>query len=361
VAFAAVTEPDPGRLLVVVRPNSRQGLCRFGTPASARKGIGMIGAASVVGIDVCKESLDVAFGSDAHVRRFPNQPKGHRALARALAKESVSRIVLEATGGYERRLLRHLADKQLPAIRVNPRQVRDFARATGILAKTDAIDAKVLARFAAAVEPKHRPLPSLEQERLADLQSRRAQLVAHRTAEMNRLELTTDKLITRTIKAVIKTIEEQIKTIEAESAEVIAAHRQLERVYTILTSVPGVGPVTASVLMGSMPELGTLSRQAVAALAGLAPFNRDSGSQRGQRHIRGGRADVRTALYMATLTAVRCNEVIADDFERLTKAGKSHKVVMTACMRKLLTILNALVRDDMLWGQKKSSKNPQSR
>jgi transposase len=344
----------------VVRPNSRQGLCRSGKPESARKGIGMVDVSSVAGIDVSKAFLDVAFGMDTPVQKFPNEPKGHRALARALAKRKVTRIVMEATGGREHRVLRHLTDERLPAIRVNPRQVRDFARATGILAKTDAIDARVLVRFAAAVEPEHRPLPSLEQEKLARLYTRRAQLVALRTAEMNRLEQATEALITRTIKAVIKTLEQQIALVEAESAEVIAAHRQLERVYAILTSVPGVGPVTASVLMGSMPELGTLSRQEVAALAGLAPFNPDSGTQRGQRHIRGGRANVRTALYMATLTAARCNPVITEDFERLTKAGKMHKVAMTACMRKLLTILNALVRDDMLWGQKKASKSPQS-
>jgi transposase len=320
----------------------------------------MIDVASVVGIDVSKASLDVAFGMESAVQQFPNEPKGHRALARALVKRKASRIIMEATGGYEHRVLRHLADQRLPAIRVNPRQVRDFARATGILAKTDAIDARVLVRFGAAVEPEHRPLPSLEQERLAGLQARRAQLVSARTAQTNRLEQATDAVIKRTIKAVIKTLEQQIELVEAESAEVIAAHRHLERVYIVLTSVPGVGPVTASVLMGSMPELGTLSRQAVAALAGLAPYNQDSGTQRGQRHIRGGRAEVRTALYMATLTALRCNPVIAEDFERLTKAGKTHKVAMTACMRKLLTILNALVRDDMLWGQKNSSKSPQS-
>ena len=320
----------------------------------------MIDVASVVGIDVSKASLDVAFGMDSPVRQFTNDPKGHRALARTLAKRKSSRIVMEATGGYEHRVLRHLTDQRLPAIRVNPRQVRDFARATGILAKTDAIDARALVRFAAAVEPQHRPLPSLEQEKLANLQARRVQLLGLRTAELNRLEHATDAVITRTIKAVIKTLEQQIALIEAESAEVIAAHQQLERVYTILTSVPGVGPVTASVLMGSMPELGTLSRQAVAALAGLAPFNQDSGAQRGQRHIRGGRPQIRTALYMATLTAARCNPVIIEDFERLTKAGKTHKVAMTACMRKLLTILNALVRDDMLWGQKNSSRSSQS-
>lgn len=316
----------------------------------------MIDHSSVVGIDVSKASLDVAFGLETPVQRFPNEPKGHRAIVRALAKHPAARVIIEATGGYERSIVRHLHDRALPAVRVNPRQVRDFARATGILAKTDAIDARVLVRFGAAVQPVHRPLPAPECERLADLQARRTQLVATRTAELNRLEQTTDRLITRTIKAVITVLDKQIKLIEAESAEVIAEHARLERIHAILTSVPGVGPITAAVMLGSMPELGTLSRQAAAALAGLAPFNRDSGSQRGQRHIRGGRAEVRTALYMATLTALRCNPVIAEDFERLTAAGKPHKVAMAACMRKLLTILNALVRDDMLWGQKASKK-----
>lgn len=322
----------------------------------------MIDVASVVGIDVSKATLDVAFGVDTPVKQYPNQAKGHRALAKALAKRRVSRIVMESTGGYEHRVLRHLTDQRLPAIRVNPRQVRDFARATGILAKTDAIDARVLVRFGAAVEPPHRPLPTPEQEELARLQARRVQLVSARTAERNRLGQATDALITRTIKAVIKTLEEQIAQIEAESAEVIAAHQRLQRVHDILMSVPGVGPVTTAVLLGSMPELGTLSRQAVAALAGLAPFNRDSGTQRGQRHIRGGRSQVRAVLYMATLAAVRdhTNPVIAEDFERFTKAGKTHQVAMTACMRKLLTILNALVRDDVLWGEKKNLKSPPS-
>ena len=318
----------------------------------------MIAHPLVVGIDVSKASLDVAFGLDAPVRSFPNHPKGHRALARVLTKHAPARIIMESTGGYEHPVLRHLTDHHLPALRVNPRQVRDFAKASGILAKTDAIDAKVLVRFAAAVQPVHRPLPTPAQERLARLQTRRVQLVALRTAEINRLEQTPDAIIRRTIRAVLKTLEQQIAIIEAESAEVIASHRQLERVYTILTSVPGVGPVTAAVLMGHMPELGTLSRQSAAALAGLAPFNQDSGTHRGQRHIRGGRAPVRTALYMATLTAARCNPVIAEDFKRLTASGKTHKVAMTACMRKLLTILNALVRDDLMWGEKNTSKSP---
>lgn len=321
-------------------------------------GFNMIDSSAVVGIDVSKASLDVAFGLDSPVEQFANEPAGHRRLIKRLGKQPCRRIVLEATGGYEHAVLRRMTAQALPAIRVNPRQVRDFARATGILAKTDAIDARVLVRFAAAVEPPHRPLAEPHQERLALLQSRRTQIIGLRTAELNRLEQTTDKLITRTIKAVIRTLEQQIELIEAESAQVIAAHKELERTYAILTSVPGVGPVTAAVLMGHMPELGTLSRQTVAALAGLAPFNKDSGTQRGQRHIRGGRAPVRTALYMASLSAVRFNPVIAEDFKRLCDAGKPHKVAMAACMRKLLTILNALVRDDMLWGEKKATHSP---
>lgn len=315
----------------------------------------MIDISSVVGIDVSKASLDVAFGIDEPVRSFANQPAGHRALARALAKRAPSRIVMEATGGYESAVLRLLTTEQLPAIRVNARQVRDFARATGVLAKTDALDARVLARFAAAVEPQHRPLPSPEQERICSLQTRRAQVVGLRTAEENRLQQASDPFIKRTITRVIKTLDQQIAAIEEESSKVIAEHAALERTFTILRSVPGVGPVTAGVLIGQMPELGSLSRQAVAALAGLAPFNHDSGTHRGERHIRGGRAGVRSVLYMATLTAVRCNPIIRAAFQRLTEEGKPHKVAMTACMRKLLTILNALVRDDMLWGEKKSA------
>jgi transposase len=335
------------------RPDSRQGLYAFTANARiARQDNDMIDASAVIGIDVSSTSLDVALGLDGPVRTFSNDLKGHRELARVLKQHKPQRIVLEATGGYERPVLRHLVDRKFPAIRVNPRQVRDFARATGILAKTDAIDARVLARFGVAVEPVHRPLPDRNEERLATLQTRRCQLIGLRTAEKNRIQQTTDPLVKRTITAVMATIDEQIAKLEAESSELIREHQRMQRVFTILTSVPGVGPVTASVLIGQMPELGKLSRQEVAALAGLAPYNADSGSHRGERHIRGGRSGVRTALYMATLTGLRCNDVLARDFDRLTTAGKVHKVAMTACMRKLLTILNALVRDDVLWGEK---------
>lgn len=321
----------------------------------------MLDPSQVVGIDVSKAALDVAFGLDEPVRQFPNTPRGHRALAGALRRRRPTRIVMEATGGYELPVLRHLDGRELPAVRVNPRQVRDFARSTGQLAKTDEIDARVLVRFGSAIDPVRRPLPAPEQERISRLSTRRGQLVELRTMERNRLEHdSSDRLITRTIEAVIETLNEQIQAIEAESADVIAQHAKLERTYAILTSVPGVGPATAAVLIGAMPELGTLSRQEAAALAGLAPFNHDSGTMRGQRHIRGGRLQVRNALYMATFVGLKHNPVIMEDFARLTAAGKPHKVAMTACMRKLLTILNALVRDDCTWGVKAHPRNPPS-
>jgi transposase len=317
---------------------------------------------SVVGIDVSKASLDVAFGIDTPVQQFPNNDQGHRSLAKALKKRSPSRVILEATGGYERRVLRHLVDQKFNAIRINPRQSRDFARASGILAKSDAIDARVLVRFGAVMQPPTRSLPSPEQERLARLEKCRAQLVAARTVQKNYLDQETDEFVRETITNMIDHLKEAIDRLEAESAEVIAQHKQLERTYQILTSVPGVGPVTAAVLLGQMPELGTLSRQAAAALAGLAPFNHDSGMQRGQRHIRGGRAAVRTALYMAAFNGVHkgTNTVLLEDFDRMIKGGKPYKVAMTACMRKLLTILNALVREDLCWDEKNPVKSTQS-
>jgi len=315
----------------------------------------MIDSSCIVGVDVSKAALDVAFWLDEPVRHF-DKPAGHRNLACMLANRSPTRIILEATGGYEHRLLRYLDDKSLPAIRVNPRQVRDFARATGELAKTDVIDARVLVQFGAAVEPEHRPLPTLQQERLSLLHTRRIQLVKLRNAENNRLENLHDAVVVRTIRAMARTIDKQIELIEAESAEVIAQHRELERMFAILTSVPGVGPVTAGVLIGSLPELGRLSRKAVASLSGLAPFNHDSGSRRGKRHIRGGRSEIRMVLYMAVLTGLRWNPVISEYYERLSGSGKPYKVAMAACMRKLLVILNALVRDDLLWGEKKHNK-----
>jgi transposase len=320
----------------------------------------MIDPAQVVGIDVAKDTLDVAFGLDGPVTQFRNQPAGHRALARALQRRRPARILLEATGGYERRVLRHLTGAQLPALRVNPARVRAFARATGVLAKTDALDARALVRFGAAVEPPERPLPTPEEEHLTELQRYRQHLIVQRTRLRNRGHQVESPLIRRMMRGMIAALEKQIAQLEAESKAVIDAHQKLERTYEILTSVPGVGPVTAAVLLGQMPELGALSRQEAAALTGLAPINHDSGTMRGQRHIRGGRAEVRTALYMAALSAARCNPVIKEDFTRYLENGKPPKVALTACMRKLLTILNALVRDNVRWGEKSTPPRPQT-
>lgn len=318
----------------------------------------MMDLSVVVGIDVAKDTLDVACGGDDSVRQFLNSPAGHRKLARFLTARAPQRIVMEATGGYERALLRHLVDAQLPAVRVNPRQVRDFARATGQLAKTDTLDARVLVRFGAKLEPVHRPLPAPAQERLAELLTRRRQLIDLRTAEENRRQQTTDAVIARTIRAMLTTIERQLKLLEDDAAALIAQHERLARVQTILLSVPGIGAVTAAILLGHLPELGTLSRQEAAALAGLAPFNHDSGAMRGQRHIRGGRPEVRAALYMAALSAIRHNPMIADDYTRFTQNGKPPKLAITACMRKLLTLLNALVRDNIEWSDKSNPPTP---
>lgn len=314
----------------------------------------------VVGVDVSKATLDVAVGAEARVVSFANTPAGHRRLGKYLAPLNPARVVLEATGGYERRVLRHLGDLRLRAVRVNPRQVRDFARAAGILAKTDAIDARVLARFGQKMEPPCRPLPGPEQELLKELVQRRRQLVAMRTQEKNRAEKSPCAKVVRSLRTMTSAIDKQIDELEAEIADVIAHHAALARKLEVLSSIPGIGTTTAAAILGGLPEIGELSRQAVASLAGLAPFNNDSGSHRGERTIRGGRPQVRTALYMATLSAVRHNPTIRESYERLTGNGKPPKVALVACMRKLLTIANALVREDKLWadrGLKKADDN----
>lgn len=299
-----------------------------------------------VGIDVSKAFLDLADGPRAAVERFDNTAPGRRRLRRRVAALAPVKILLEATGGYENPLLAELAAHGLPVVRVNPRPVRDFARAAGILAKTDAIDARVLSRYAQTFDPPLRRPPDPEVARLERLTTRRRQLVDARVRENNRLAGETCAPVVASIKAMTRAIEQSIETLEAEIADLLARHRALERKAALLRSVPGVGLLTAATLIAELPELGTLSRQAVAALAGLAPFNRDSGTLRGKRSIRGGRAEVRAALYMATLAAVRYNPMLREDYQRFIAAGKPPKVALTACMRKLLTLLNAILRDD---------------
>lgn len=302
-----------------------------------------------VGIDVAKETLELAFGPEAATQSFANDDDGHEALVAALTAHHVELIVMEATGGYEAPCACALQAAGFAVAVVNPRQARDFAKALGYLAKTDCIDARVLAALAAVLAKRSerekvvRALPSQEQQRLRAMVLRRRQLVQMLVAERNRLAIS-HRAARRSIEVLIKAIRKQIAEIEGELASHIARHH--DGVAKLLQSVKGVGPNTCMVLIADLPELGKLSAREISALVGIAPFNRDSGKMRGKRTIFGGRAQVRCALYMATMVAMRHNRVIRVFYERLLDAGKPKKVAIVACMRKLLTILNAMVRTE---------------
>ncbi len=301
-----------------------------------------------VGIDVAKAHLDVAARPTLEPWRVANDAPGIARLVARLDHLRPTLIVLEATGGYERPVAAALTAAGLPVAVVNPRQVRDFAKATGRLAKTDTLDAHVLAHFAAAVQPPARPLPDADTQALAAILTRRRQLVAMRTAEENRLHTALAAIRAR-IAAHLAWLEAELKEIDTELAQAIAADPIWRERDALLRSVPGVGPVLAVTLLAELPQLGSLNRHQVAALAGVAPLNRDSGTRRGIRTVWGGRARVRGALYMAALVATRYNPVIRAFYERLCAAGKPKKVALTACMRKLLTILNALLAHRTPW------------
>ena len=305
----------------------------------------------VVGMDVSKDRLDVATWpeSASGVSQFSNDPKGHDQLIAHLQKVSPRLIVLEATGGYQRSVVAALAAAGCPVVVVNPRQVRDFARAVGILAKTDALDAAVLARFGASINPTLRPLPDAQATTFGDLLARRRQLVELHGAESNRLAQAVAPKVKASIQAVLKVLKKQIESIDDDLDGLIQQCPCWQEKETLLTSVPGVGTQTARTLLACLPELGAISRQAVAALVGVAPLNRDSGTLRGKRSIWGGRKVVRTALYMATLVASRHNPVIKTQYQKLLAAGKSKKLALVACMRKLLIMLNAILRTKQQW------------
>lgn len=260
-----------------------------------------------------------------------------------------ARVVIEATGGYEHQLVAALLDAGYCVAVVNPRQVRDFAKALGILAKTDRIDAGVLARFGQQVQPRPLAENPPQQAELAQLVARRRQLIELRTMESNRLELTTAKLARKSISTVLATLEKQIARLDAEFARLIESNDDWRAKAQILASTPGIGPVASATLLAELPELGKLNRQQIASLAVLAPFNHDSGKLRGQRSICGGRSSVRTVLYMATVSAQRCNPVLRAFAQRLAAAGKRPKVILTACMRKLLVILNTMLKQNSPW------------
>ena len=258
-------------------------------------------------------------------------------------------VVLEATGGMEYPLAAALAVAGRPVVVVNPRQVRDFARATGRLAKTDAIDARVLAHFAAAMHPQTRPLPDTQGQELKAILARRRQLIEMLTAERNRLQSARSKAVKANIQAHIAWLEKEMTHIDHDLGQSIRQSPVWQEKDDLLKSVPGVGPVLSTTLLADLPELGLLNRREIAALVGVAPFNRDSGHIRGQRAVWGGRAVVRSALYMSTLVATRYNPIIRDFYQHLLSAGKPKKLAVTACMRKLLAILNAMLKHKKPW------------
>lgn len=302
-----------------------------------------------VGIDVSKETLDLAVHASEQQWRFANTDKGITEALTCLEELSPELVVMEATGGFEYPLAAALAVAGMPMAVTNPRRVRDFARATGRLAKTDAIDARVLAHFAAAMHPESRRLPDTQEQELKAILTRRRQLIEMLTAERNRLHSARSKAVKENIQAHIAWLEKEMTHIDDDLGHSIRQSPVWQEKDDLLKSVPGVGPVLSTTLLADLPELGTLNRRRIAALVGVAPFNRDSGHFRGQRTIWGGRAVVRSALYMATLVATRHNPVIRDFYRHLLSVGKPKKLALTACMRKLLTILNALVKHQTPW------------
>jgi len=296
-----------------------------------------------VGIDVSKEHLDVASRPGVLSERFENNAGGIAKLTERLRQLAPRLVVLEATGGYEASVAAEIALSASTAV-VNPKQVRDFARAIGRAAKTDAIDAEVLAHFAEAVRPEARPLRDEQTQELTDLVNRRRQLTDMIVAESNREKRATESVRVR-IQAHLDWLRDELSDVDDDIDTLIKRTPVWRANEELLRSAKGVGPVLASTLLGRVPELGKLNRKQIAALVGLAPFNNDSGTHRGKRSIRGGRADVRRTLYMATLNAVRTNPSLKSFYLRLVEAGKPKKVALAAAMRKLLCILNAMMRD----------------
>jgi transposase len=301
-----------------------------------------------IGIDICKDRLDVADDSESSPWSVANDDSGISSLVDRLKALQPALIVMEATGGLETLLYAALTTAGLPAVVMNPRQVRDFAKAMGTLAKTDALDARVLAHFGAAIQPAVRPMKDDTTQELTALVTRRRQLLAMLTAEKTRLQQAA-KWIRKDIKAHTASLEKRLKTIEGHIAEIIKKTPGWKEKDSLIRSVPGAGNVLSMNLLSSLTELGTLNRREIATLVGVAPLNRDSGNFRGKRMVWGGRAQVRAALYMAALSASRHNPVIKPFYQRLIAKGKKPKVALTACMRKLLVILNTMVKTQTAW------------
>ena len=304
-----------------------------------------------VGIGVAQAHLDIGVRPSGEVWQVSYDTPGVANLLVQLAELAPTLVVLEATGGLETFLVGELGGAQLPVVVVNPRQVRDFAKAVGKLAKTDALGAQVLAHFGEATKPDLRPLPDDSTRELQALLARRSQVVEMVTAEKNRCRTATQRLQPQ-IQEHIRYMEKQLKELEQGLSELLSSSPVWRTKEKLLGSVPGVGPVLTVTLLAGLPELGRLDRREIASLVGVAPFNRDSGTLRGKRTVWGGRSSVRATLYMATLAATRYNSVMRAFYQRLLEAGKPKKVALTACMRKLLTILNAMLKHNLSWNSK---------
>lgn len=303
-----------------------------------------------VGIDVSKAKLDVAVHDQSDAHSFNNSVGGRRKLVALLHQLQPSLIVFEPSGGYELELTKTLVLEQLPFVMVNAARIRQFAGATGQLAKTDAIDAQVIAHYAAVLKPTPRPVPTEQDRQLQGLIARRRQLLDMLTAETNRLEAAAQPIAKR-IRQHVTWLKKQLKSLDRDIDTMLRENPMWQEDEQILRSVPGIGPVVCSTLLAELPELGTLSNRQISALVGVAPFNHDSGKLKGHRCTMGGRASVRSVLYMAAVSGLKWNPVIRAFYDRLTKAGKRPKVALTACMRKLITILNAMLRDRTFWQQ----------
>jgi transposase len=302
-----------------------------------------------IGIDISKARLDVFNLVTSEILEFENNPSGIKKFLKYARKAKPTLITCESTGGLEQPLLLACAETKLPIAVVNPRQVRDFARAMGKFAKTDAIDATVLAEFGSRIRPEL-TTPAPEELRILEaITTRRTQILEMITMESNRLGSTRDANARASLEAVIAFLREQVSDMDLQMLEIIRGNTELKALDELLQSVPGVGFVVSATLISSLPELGSASRGCICALVGVAPLNHDSGSHRGMRYIRAGRANVRSALYMSVLSAIRYNPVLRVVYERHVLAGKAKMVAFVACMRKLLVILNAMVRDGKPW------------
>jgi transposase len=301
-----------------------------------------------VGIDVAKHTLEWNVGGEEKIQHARNEPRPIAQLVRQLIALDPTRIVVESTGGYERMLTTRLAEAGLPVVVVNPRRVRSFGQALGILAKTDAVDARLLALFGEKAEPPVRPILQGRARLLADLVARRRQLVAMVVAEKSRRD-TASPAVRRSIEALLRTLAQHVRELDGRLEQTLLADAESAELAALLQTVPGVGPGVARTLLVDLPELGHLGRREIASLVGVAPFARDSGKVRGRRRIRGGRASVRTALYLAAMTASRFNPVLQALYQRLRLAGKPPKLAFVAVARKLLTILNAIARERTAW------------